>query len=68
MNRSRSRTKRRAKSRILGAVYEIAADLHRLGFIDQRKLEDYDLLCLEPISPRRPRRRRGAIGAPTLRR
>jgi putative transcriptional regulator len=25
------------------------AGLHRLGFIDQRKMRKYDALCLEPI-------------------
>ena len=42
-------TKTRAKSRILDAVHETAADLHRLGFIDQRKMRKYDVLCLDPI-------------------
>ncbi len=42
-------TKTKAKSRILEAVYETAADLHRLGFIDQRKMRKYDALCLDPI-------------------
>ncbi len=31
-------TKAKAKSAILGAVHETAADLHRLGFIDKRKM------------------------------
>lgn len=42
-------TKTRAKSRILDAVHETAADLHCLGFIDQRKMRKYDALCLDPI-------------------
>ena len=42
-------TKTKAKSRILEAVHETAADLHRLGFIDQRKMRKYDALCLEPV-------------------
>ena len=42
-------TKTKAKSRILEAVHETAADLHRLGFIDQRKMRKYDALCLDPI-------------------
>lgn len=29
----------KTKSRIFDAVYETAADLHRLGFIDKRKWE-----------------------------
>lgn len=42
-------TQTKAKSRILEAVQETAADLHRLGFIDQRKMRKYDVLCQEPI-------------------
>ncbi len=42
-------TKSKAKSRLLEAVHEIAADLHRLGFIDKRRMKNYELLCLEPI-------------------
>ncbi|MBI4755340.1 MAG: DNA-binding transcriptional regulator [Betaproteobacteria bacterium] len=42
-------TKPRAKSRILEAVHEAASDLHRLGFIDKRKMQKYDALCLEPV-------------------
>lgn len=42
-------TKRKPKSRILGAVHETASDLHRLGFIDKRKMQAYDLLCLSPV-------------------
>ena len=39
----------KAKSHIFEAVHATAADLHRLGFIDQRKMRKYDLLCLAPI-------------------
>lgn len=42
-------TKARAKSPILDAVHATAADLHHLGFIDQRKMRKYDALCLDPI-------------------
>ncbi len=42
-------TKTKAKSRLLEAVHETAADLHHLGFIDMRKMQKYDLLCIEPI-------------------
>ncbi|MFT4246758.1 MAG: DNA-binding transcriptional regulator [Pseudomonas sp.] len=41
--------KAQPKSRILDAVHEGARDLHRLGFIDKRKMQKYDLLCLEPV-------------------
>jgi len=30
------------------AVHEGVYDLHRLGFIDKRKMQKYDLLCLGP--------------------
>lgn len=42
-------TKPKAKSRILEAVHETASDLHRLGFIDKRKMQKYAALCLEPV-------------------
>ncbi len=42
-------TKTNAKSRLREAVIETAADLHRLGFIDKRKMKNFELLCLEPI-------------------
>jgi putative transcriptional regulator len=41
--------KPKTKSGILDAVHETAADLHRLGFIDKRKMQKYDALCLAPI-------------------
>lgn len=42
-------TKRPAKSSILDAVHETAQDLRALGFIDKRKMQKYDALCLEAI-------------------
>ncbi len=42
-------SKVKAKSAILDAVHDTAADLHRLGFIDQRKMRKLDVLCLAPI-------------------
>ncbi len=41
------RAKTLAKSRILGAVHEGARDLHRLGFLDEARMQKYDLLYLE---------------------
>ena len=38
-----------AKSRVLEAVHEAAGDLHRLGFINKRKMQKYELLCLQPV-------------------
>ncbi len=37
------------ESGILQTVHETARDLHRLGFIDKRRLEQYDALCLPPV-------------------
>lgn len=42
-------TKIQSKSPILSAVHETARDLHRLGFIDKRKMNRFDALCVEPI-------------------
>lgn len=33
----------------MDAVHETAGDLHRLGFIDKRKMQKYDALCLAPV-------------------
>ena len=43
------RTKIKAKSRIFEAVHETASDLHRLGFIDKRKMRKFDVLYLDPV-------------------
>lgn len=43
-------TKPNPRSRILEAVHETATDLQRLGFIDKRKMQKYDALCLEPVA------------------
>jgi putative transcriptional regulator len=42
-------TQPKTTSRILEAVHETASDLHHLGFIDKRKMQKYDALCLKPI-------------------
>lgn len=42
-------TKTRAKSRILESVHETAQDLHAAGFIDMRRMREYDVLCLAPV-------------------
>jgi putative transcriptional regulator len=41
--------KRRPKSRILGAVHATARDLRSAGFIDKRRMREYDALCLAPV-------------------
>ena len=42
-------SKTSVKSRILTAVHETASDLHKAGFIDLRRMREYDALCLAPI-------------------
>ena len=36
-------------SRILNAVHEGALDLHAAGFIDKRRMRQYEALCLDPL-------------------
>lgn len=38
-----------AKSRILKTVHDTARDLNAAGFIDMRRMREYDALCLAPI-------------------
>ncbi len=42
-------TKRKAGSPILEAVHETARGLHKAGFIDKRRMREYDALCLAPV-------------------
>jgi putative transcriptional regulator len=39
----------KTNSRILDAVHETARDLHASGFIDKRRMREYDALCLPPV-------------------
>lgn len=41
----------KTRTRLREAARETATDLHRLGFIDKRKQQKLDALCLEPIPP-----------------
>ena len=43
------KTRPKSKSKIFEAVHETASDLHRLGFIDKRKMNKFDALYLDPI-------------------
>ena len=38
-----------SSNRLLDAVHETAADLHTAGFIDRRRMREYDALCLPPV-------------------
>lgn len=40
----------KTKSRLLAAAHETAQDLHRLGFIDKRKMNKFDALCIAPVT------------------
>ena len=44
----------RKNSKILDAVHETACDLHKLGFISKRTMEQYDALCMPPASDYTP--------------
>ena len=44
-----AKAKSAAKSVILEAMHESAHDLHRLGFIDKRRMQEFDALCLDAI-------------------
>lgn len=41
--------KRKPTSTILDAVHETAGGLRRAGFIDKRRMQEYDALCLTPV-------------------
>ncbi len=41
--------KTKAKGPIFEAVHKMTSDLHRLGFIDKRKMNKFDALCIDPI-------------------
>ena len=43
--------KTKGSSRILDAAHETARDLHTAGFIDKRRMREYDSLCLTPVPP-----------------
>lgn len=44
-----AQAKTKARSKILAAVHETADDLHSAGFIDKRRMRQYDALCLTPV-------------------
>ncbi len=47
--KSIQRPRTRTRSPILEAVHEGARDLHQLGFIDKRRMAEFDALCLPPV-------------------
>ena len=42
-------TKSKKQSRILATVHATAQDLHAAGFIDKRRMRQYEFLCLPPV-------------------
>ena len=53
------KTKTRHKRRILETVHKPAKDLHAAGFIDKRRMLEYEAFCLTPV----PRYSRAKIRA-----
>jgi DNA-binding transcriptional regulator YiaG len=49
--KAKSKAKPQTASRVLETVYETASALERFGFIDKRKMQKLDALCMEPIAP-----------------
>jgi putative transcriptional regulator len=44
------------RSEALAAIHETAADLHRVVGMDQKKMQQFDTLCLKRMQTRNPRR------------
>jgi len=42
-------SKAKGTSRILATAHETALDLRKAGFIDKRRMKEFDALCMEPI-------------------
>lgn len=49
--KSRPDKKARPESRLLATVHSAASDLYEAGFIDKRRMREYDALCLKPVEP-----------------
>lgn len=44
------------RSDAMAAIHETAADLHRVGGMDQKTMRKFDVLCLTPIEEMTPER------------
>ncbi|MEK6663305.1 MAG: helix-turn-helix domain-containing protein [Pseudomonadota bacterium] len=44
------KTSPKPKTRLLASVHETAQDLHNVGFIDKRRMQEYEVLCMQPIA------------------
>jgi putative transcriptional regulator len=62
-------SKKKFRSKALGALHEAMEDLHRVGVLDTKTMREFDATCLtavEPLSPRQiaaVRRRAGVSQA-----
>lgn len=62
-------SKKKYRSKALGALHEAMADLHKVGMLDAKTMREFDATCLttvEPLSPRQiaaVRRRAGVSQA-----
>ncbi len=55
--KSREKTMpRKHRSDALAAIHETAADLHRVGEMDQKRMRKFDALCLTPIQEMTPKK------------
>jgi putative transcriptional regulator len=44
------------RSKVMAAIHETAADLHRVGGMDKKTMRKFDALCLTPIQPMTPKK------------
>lgn len=51
MKKESKSSKARPESRLLASIHATAHDLHDAGFIDMRRMRQYDALCLKPVEP-----------------
>jgi putative transcriptional regulator len=47
--------KKKYRSKVLGAVHEAMADLHRAGLLDTTTMREFDASCLTPVENVTPR-------------
>jgi putative transcriptional regulator len=44
------------RSKVMAAIHETAADLHRVGGMDKKTMRKFDALCLTPIQAMTPKK------------
>ena len=44
------------QSKMLASIHEAASGLHKIGFIDKRRMEKYNLLCHAPVPEYSPKK------------